>query len=172
MIKWEPVRLTNEIGEEIIKKFYLGRDTKIRSTKNTARLKHGLVDIDYFGINFEIKFENKNGKFLVIDVFEFEKNLEGLLDFIKREIETENIFFKGILKNIGNRREFEKYKERLRYFKSEESLKEDSSGNKKRSVSLVYKVEEPLLNLNYDSFRETTLSYALLPIFAWAYKRN
>lgn len=169
MIEWNPDKLNKDFGEELAKKFHLVYEN-ILNAKNVIRINKQVIDIDYFGINVEIRFKEDENRLLLINVFPHQRNLEGLLDFIKRHIETGLIFSEtGSLKFVGSRKEFKKYRERLNYMGSREEEIEDAAGRKHRAVSLSYKVKDSLLKLKHDSFNETTISYALLPIFSWIY---
>lgn len=162
MILWKPDKITEDFGNYLANRLGLPKDAK--------RIKDGLADIDFLEkINLEIRFVNGDGKKLVIDILPFKRKLDGLGDYLKKQVETELIFSNsGTLQTIGRRREFGKYSDRLKYFGATEEKGQEGI----EKVSVTYEVKESLLSLNHSSFRETVFDYALAPLLDWIQRKT
>jgi len=164
MISWDTRKLTEDIGKYVAHRLNL--------KPNAKRLSKDLVDIDYSGINLEMRFNNNDGKYFKIDVFPFTKQVDGLENYMQKEVKNGLLFFKGgSLESIGRRRGFRKYPERFEYVDAKEERR-FVLGKATNVVSVIYKIKEPSFNLTADSFRDTLFLYVLAPILDWAQKKK
>ncbi|MBU1136477.1 MAG: hypothetical protein ABIG37_00560 [Nanoarchaeota archaeon] len=168
MIYWNPEISAVDFGNYVVKRLGLEKEAR--------RINGDLVDVDYRGINFEIRFvngDNCKDRFLRIDILPFKKELDGLEDFIADDVETKKIFSKGKnLQTIGNKRVFGKYAGRLEYFEMHK-YQGVINGEPKDIISVTYKIREPLLKLkSKSSIRKTIFEYALAPFLDWAMRKK
>ncbi len=148
-IIWDPEKLSKDVSEYVAGRMGLRRQIEgIREEKKK---------IHFRGTDFRFRFEERDGKrYLMLDVFPEEK--DGLLDYVKEEIETEDVFKSSPLKKLKSKKEFPKYRKRLRY----SGLREGDEG-----VTLEYRIDSNLFDLSKRSFRETVYNYAFKPFAYW-----
>lgn len=155
MIWWNPEKLTRDIGNYIRSRLHLNSDV--------VRIGEDLVELNYEGINFDIRFKQDNGgRLLLIDVTPSKKELDGLEQYLADEVCNEKVFANGhYLGPLGKKQKQQvpKYSERLKYLGTHTAY---------GGISVAYEVAVPLLKLNKRSFRESVFNYALAPLLVWA----
>ncbi|MDP2925180.1 MAG: hypothetical protein Q8N99_02295 [Nanoarchaeota archaeon] len=172
MVNLDCEKLIRNVYDDISTRYQLARGSDLSlGLRNVARLEKGVLNVDYFGYNFRIKFKDNNGGYFEIDISSPSKGIEEIVGYVKSQVETGQVFSEsGFLSSIGKRREFRKYPKRFEFAEATEKIGEDDSGRKIPVLHVLYKVDKKrLAKLNSSSFRETASDYVVKPILSWVW---
>jgi len=157
MVMWNPEKLTKNLWEHVVRRIGYEKPVEMRG---------GLACISPWGNFVESGFIDDEEKLFIIRVTPSSGKVNGLARFLENDIATEHVFSgQGVFARIGRKKDdFSNYRERIQYVGYERQVR-TIDGRRVEAVSIMYRVEQPLLKLtSLESLRTTVYEYALLPI--------